>query len=686
MGLLKLGSIYGKKKNKEKQRSVSTAAAPPLPLPTSPPPSKLQPLTLDLDFESTQPQLTKKPVTTPLTVNKSVSATRPVESGSLFDDIFSELKGKPAEPIDGLQSDLSLAVALSQQLQLDAPITTKLASATPVPQTLQKPTASKPDFLSGNDSIYSSYLLGLRSLEQTNDTNTNHEDTSFGTSIFASLMQSPSSSATPTATSRAPTATVQAPAKPTPPVATQVVLDSDVSDSDDSDDSDSEEEEYKSQGLRMTKGARPIMERRTQDHRLMVKRKVDSWVNRVDPEANVVESNDSMIARMKDRHRQQVKMAVVRQQQQQQQSMGMMPYPIAPGFGLGPVPQHPAMMSPTSPPHLYAPQLLPEFVDPNTSMYPLPNEAPAPAKPSVSRSSLPTSTGLSVESDTRSTTSTTTPPSSSTTSSTCPKDRKLEDIERDGDGEESQVDADDETSDDNASRGTKRSSKKQSKLKHRSKHGKLQKEDRQDETEEEGSQVISQCEQTSQKGMRQSRSTPNLKKKKSAKKGGSTSGTNSRRNSQEDLVIPHRSTSTSSSPAAMPRLKHMKSEPEIQRRHPQPSLQQQQLQYEWHRMQAYQREQQLKHQYAQQFQSYPPPMHHPHHPHYPPQAPAVGPIQGDPHAYHRSFQQDPRASAIMYPLPAVSHSASTPTNGFPHHSYYPLPQHTSYHYPHPSMR
>ncbi|KAF7729533.1 hypothetical protein EC973_004207 [Apophysomyces ossiformis] len=722
MGLLKLGSLYNKKKSKEKQQN-SPSTPPPVPVPTSPP-LKLEPLTLDLNFELNEPQANKQPVVTTQIAPKSAPATRPLESGSLFDDIFSELKAKPLGTQDEFHSDLSLAVALSQQLQLDAPTTTKVTNAT----SAQKPTRNQPtpksDFLINDDSIYSSYLRNLRSLEQDNDsgpaqntitatspttTTTTAATTSFGTSMFAALMQQQqATSATSTLfASTTPTKTNPTPAKPTPAVTTPVVLDSDVSDSDDANDSDSgEEEEVNPQGVRMTKGARPIMERRTQDHRLMVKRKVDSWVNRVDPEANMVESNDSMIARMKDRHRQQVKMAVVRQQQQQQQqAMGMMPYPISPGFGLGPVPPHPAMINPAaSPPHLYAaPQTLPpEFVDPSSTplVYPLPNEAPAPAKPSVSRSSLPTSAGMSVESDTRSTTSTTTPPSSSSTSSsTSHKEPDSDEMEGKAEEDESHIDADDETSDDNASRGTKRSiTRRRSKAKPKSRHEKLHREVKEEETEDDASQPIAPTtthgEQVPKKGMRHSRSTPNLKKKKSSKKGSSnTSAANSRRNSQEDLVIPQRSTSTSSSPATMSRMKHMKSEPDMQqRRYPQPSLQQQQLQYEWNRMQAYQREQQLKHQYAHQFQSGSssslpsPPVHH--HPYYTPQAMATGPTpHSDPHSYHRAYRQDPRASAMMYPFPSVSQSASTPTNNYPPHpSYYPVPQHTSYHYTHPSMR
>ncbi|KAI9267627.1 hypothetical protein EDC94DRAFT_601493 [Helicostylum pulchrum] len=351
MGLLKLKSIYKKKSKKE----VHTPALP----------SKPEPLSLELNLHSS----IDTPVTSPL--SSDINNTVPAGSGSLFDDIFAELgTTKPTKPKETvLDNDFSLALALSQQLEIDQDSTTRMTGTTkignkPPPKIEKKANDVKPPtFLLGGDSIYSNYLRGLSAL----DTSEPPSSSSLSTSMFDSILNK----STTTATSGFISPPVTSPTTTTTPSnhVTQVVLDSDISDSDDSklsDDSDEESNMQRSR-QRMTKGVRPIMERRTQDNRVLVQRRVDNWSNRVDPEQNTAELNESMIERMKDRHRNQVKMAALRNQQQYQDEYNYPQHMVPQSY----VP--PAMMA--LPPNgvLQHPGLL---MDPVQMYYPPPVAAP----------------------------------------------------------------------------------------------------------------------------------------------------------------------------------------------------------------------------------------------------------------------------------------------------------------------
>jgi hypothetical protein len=216
-----------------------------------------------------------------------------------------------------------LAIALSQQLQLEQDDTTTakgMTGPTKLGNTTNQSNTSSSiagNNLVGGDSIYSNYLRGISAIDSI-DTSS-----SFQTSMFDSLLNKGSSnntnhtstSTTAAAAAAAVTATMTKSTTATT-IATQVVLDSDISDSDEeSKNSEESEDDDSLAGGRMTKGVRPIMERRGQDNRLLVQRKIDNWSSRVDPDANRVDANESMIARMKDRHRNQVKMAALRQQE-----------------------------------------------------------------------------------------------------------------------------------------------------------------------------------------------------------------------------------------------------------------------------------------------------------------------------------------------------------------------------------
>ncbi|KAI8372397.1 hypothetical protein BD560DRAFT_434293 [Blakeslea trispora] len=299
MGLLKLGSIYKKKSKKD---SVTEQPAVPIIAP-----SKLEPLTLELNLD-----LANAANTPPKPLEKD---NTPTAAGGLFDDIFSGLDN--SEPklnkVDSLHTDFSLALALSEQLQVD--------DTKPVMKSLpkeEKKTAAEPtnNFLLGGDSIYSSYL---RAMDSSND------NTFASSSMFDSLINK---STTTNCKSSAQTPTSAPAVAPAPPT-TQVVLDSDVSDSDEGskNSEDSDEGELFGQQQRMTKGVQPIMGRRAQDNRLLVQRKIDNWTKQVDPEAKIVETNAAMISRMKDRHRNQVKMAAMRQQQLPEYNNNLMGHP-----------------------------------------------------------------------------------------------------------------------------------------------------------------------------------------------------------------------------------------------------------------------------------------------------------------------------------------------------------------------
>ncbi|ORZ23160.1 hypothetical protein BCR42DRAFT_446871 [Absidia repens] len=330
MGLLKkLPSFSKKSRPKPSDRP---------PLPSSPP---VEPLSLKLDFEDLSQQ--QNITNTTIDFNRSSNANcitssaaenalapdatntaTPNAGASLLDDIFSELNQNQASPHqDSLKADISLAFALSQQLQLD---TTPSQQQQPQQQQTLQPQVkelSASNTLFGQDSIYSSYINDLQ-----------REDGD--QSMFASLLQPiPGSTlgsstntaispltlnrSTPISGTAAITATATTAKKD--PLPTQIVLDSDVSGTEDDDDDDQTsggEETNSAEGKqRRTLGACPIMERRPHDHRLNVARNVDRWADHV--EENVVESNQSMLNRMKDRHRQQVKLQAMRQQQQKHQ-------------------------------------------------------------------------------------------------------------------------------------------------------------------------------------------------------------------------------------------------------------------------------------------------------------------------------------------------------------------------------
>ncbi|GAN01214.1 hypothetical protein MAM1_0005d00646 [Mucor ambiguus] len=328
MGLLKLGSLYKKKSKKD-----TTLPPPPVPAPVPP---KLEPISLELNLDLNNPSSihdTNTIATATLPQQQRNIDNMPAGSGSLLDDIFSELTtAKPvAQQADAMHNDISLAVALSQQLQLEEKNstngmtgTTQKGSNTVLSSSSsnknEASSSNVANFLLGGDSIYSSYLRNISALDHDPSTTTN---STFSTSMFDHLLgNSKQSTTSDTLTAAAAASNIRS--ANVPSTATKVVLDSDISDSDEDSKNDSEDDNTSQQlnydgNQRMTRGVRPIMERRTQDNRLLVQRKIDNWANRVDPEANQVESNESMINRMKDRHRNQVKLAALRQQQQDQQ-------------------------------------------------------------------------------------------------------------------------------------------------------------------------------------------------------------------------------------------------------------------------------------------------------------------------------------------------------------------------------
>lgn len=253
--------------------------------------------------------------------------------------------------VDSIQNEISLAAALSQQLELEENNstngmtgTTKKGSNAMSSSNKNEASSNASNFLLGGDSIYSSYLRNISALdgEQSNPT--------FSTSMFDNLLGNSRTTPTNTTTNNNTASNIIN----NTPIATKVVLDSDVSDSDEDSQNDSEDDNSQllnnDGNQRMTKGVRPIMERRAQDNRLLVQRKIDSWANRVDPEANRVESNESMINRMKDRHRNQVKLAALRQQQQdqqQQQQYNMMPHHmVTQPYGPAAIPLSPNVVLP----------------------------------------------------------------------------------------------------------------------------------------------------------------------------------------------------------------------------------------------------------------------------------------------------------------------------------------------------
>ncbi|OBZ87717.1 hypothetical protein A0J61_04231 [Choanephora cucurbitarum] len=633
MGLLKLGSIY--KKKSKKDPVVEQPA-----LPSIPPP-KIEPLTLELNLDSTNA------ITTPLKPLEKNNTPAPV-AGGLFDDIFSELDTSHPKlnKADPLHTDFSLALALSQQLQLDED---KKPAMKPLPKQEKKTTTVEPtNSLLGGDSIYSSYL---RAMDTSNDS-------SFASSsMFDSLMKKH-------------VMHDHKPSAPTPiPPTTQVVLDSDVSDSDEgSKNSEGEEESDEGGQQRMTKGVQPIMGRRAQDNRLLVQRKIDSWTKQVDPEAKIVETNAAMINRMKDRHRNQVKLAAMRQQfpEYNNNLMGH-PHLVPQAYGV-PLGQnnmvlpHPSMyMDPahasmyyqsteypsTDMPQQYtnAPMTSGPTVPVRASF--MPNPPPQshmePVKQpqfvmakSMSTPTMPRHRKVKEMSNNSQSSVTPSSVSSSAQVNELPADSGT-DIEEDKEATSSDVslgmddrpspteddlaaqEADAESSDDEESRSVK--ARKQKSLR------KL----RQKTADVESLAIGEEGDtRTNYRQVRSSRSAPNLKKKKSSsKKSYKSSNTSSRRNSQDYATV----TSTPPSeavktPPPMPTIptlneedqhtglrsntaqqhayrgavKHMKSDPDLHKRNTQyPYQQQQHLNQEWERMQIHQREQQLKSQYQNKF-------------------------------------------------------------------------------------
>ncbi|KAI8997881.1 hypothetical protein BDB01DRAFT_846482 [Pilobolus umbonatus] len=387
MGILKLGSLYKKSKSKK------DSPPPSIPIPDS---RELHSLELSLNLSNTNSSYTSRTIESYEPTPSTVYRNEPAGTGSLFDDIFAELGTKPNNDTsnhinynninnnnnrssygntpkknqsqwgnDDFNSDISLALALSQQLRLEEDNlrntgTPKNNAASSQGNNSNKKEVS--DFLFKDDSIYSSYLRGISTLD--NDTNkTTHDDYS-SSSMFASLMtNSSSNSKTPTysnssksinqpATSSTTTTAISNPTLAPP--TTQIVLDSDISDSDDSrisdiSDIDDDNGVISKDGhpRRMTKGARPIMERRTQDRRASSHRK-GIWSNKADSEASRIENSESMIERMKDRHRNQVKLAALRQQEMfgmnGNNSMPTIPPQQMVSQPYGMMPQHPVVL------------------------------------------------------------------------------------------------------------------------------------------------------------------------------------------------------------------------------------------------------------------------------------------------------------------------------------------------------
>ncbi|KAI7865357.1 hypothetical protein BDF14DRAFT_1030009 [Spinellus fusiger] len=219
------------------------------------------------------------------------------------------LEEKRSSPIQLNSMGMSSAYSSNDPLQMNKTSTTHSTRPwNPQVTTANNPLltlSSKNTTTTPQDSIYSSYLGHLNSLDAS------QKSDSFESSIFSRLM-SPSSTTTDASTCPTPPSFVPTAVKPVP-----VVLDSDVSDSEDSKLSESEDD--LDTNVRRTKGMLPILSRRTRDQRLVVQRKIDRWNERVDPNATVIEANESMIERMKDRHREQYKMVAIRTQLQHQQ-------------------------------------------------------------------------------------------------------------------------------------------------------------------------------------------------------------------------------------------------------------------------------------------------------------------------------------------------------------------------------
>ncbi|CAO3595613.1 unnamed protein product [Absidia cylindrospora] len=269
------------------------------------------PVTLSLDplKENVKPNLHQQPLNvTPLdaTANiktnpidsKTTPSTNPIDSKTtpsaktygLLDDIFTELNQTPPSR-DSLQANISLSFALSQHLQPSSTPNQQQHQAKEVSASSTNPLISSTLF--GQDSIYSRYTSkpeqDIKSQPSPLPSNAGVALPSYTNTLSHGDDEKTNEQGT----------------------TTQMVLDSDISgsDEDDDEDGDSESEAWGTQQQGLVLGACPIMERRPNDHRWNVTQHVDRHGKRM------VESNQTMLNRMKDRHRQQVKLQNIRQQQ-----------------------------------------------------------------------------------------------------------------------------------------------------------------------------------------------------------------------------------------------------------------------------------------------------------------------------------------------------------------------------------
>ncbi|ORZ21994.1 hypothetical protein BCR42DRAFT_160641 [Absidia repens] len=260
---------------------------------SSPVTTSLDPLKENVKAELHQQPLNVTPLNATVNVKTKSIESKVVPSTTsygLLDDIFTELN-QASLSRDSLQDNISLSFALSQHLQ---------PSSTSNQQQHQAKEASAssantvtPSTLFGQDSIYSRYASKP---EQDNKSQTSPLSSNAGVALPSctnALSRGDNEKKNELGTT------------------TQTVLDSDVSGSDDDndEDGDSESEAWGTHQQSPVLDACPITERRRNDHRWNVTQHVDRYGNRM------VESNQTMLNRMKDRHRQQVKLQNIRQQQ-----------------------------------------------------------------------------------------------------------------------------------------------------------------------------------------------------------------------------------------------------------------------------------------------------------------------------------------------------------------------------------
>ncbi|RUS18617.1 hypothetical protein BC937DRAFT_88538 [Endogone sp. FLAS-F59071] len=259
---------------------------------------------------------------------------------SLMDDILGELMNRPTDGtgrdqastgaasniLSDFERDMSLSFALSQKLEVNdskptapASIATPRAASNfspkPAPQVVPasssnsatNATTSRYTFRqnenSNNQSIYSTFAGSSAA-------NTSLAPSSF-TSLLGGTNSASSTNASLSSTSAATLNTGASQKRTSAPIKRTPVPDSDVSDSDESDTSNSSTD---FQGVRMAKGARPIMARRNPNPQLHTRRKVDQWATKAELAPNPEEQKAHLIDRMKDRHRQEFLNAAVRVQ------------------------------------------------------------------------------------------------------------------------------------------------------------------------------------------------------------------------------------------------------------------------------------------------------------------------------------------------------------------------------------